>query len=348
MLDCGELESSLIRIWESVLEKRGIGIRDSFWDLGGQSLTALRLMRRIEKQFGKTLPLTTLLHVPTIEEMAELLRQTGCSPAWSSLVALQPRGSKPPFFCVHALGGLVVGFRHLARHLGAEQPVYGLQAQGMEGKTPILTRVEDMAARYLQEIRAVHPHGPYYLGGLCFGGWVAYEMAQQLRAQSEEVGLLAMFDSYTENSSRRSVVIKLLRHPSREGLAFLRQRVGLHPREVKANIQRRFLPRSVKQVRKALRAASNSYVPRPYPGRITCFTPTRKSVLSSGDPGAAWEKLAAGGVDIQSVPGHHENLLAEPQVMVVAQRLSICLERAREEHLEVLRPEATETSLRWT
>ena len=337
MPDIDELERRLIRIWESVLEKRGIGVRDSFWELGGQSLTALRLMRRIEKQFGRTLPLTTLLQIPTIEELAKLLQQNGCPTKWSSLVALQPNGTMPPFFCVHALGGLVVGFRHLARHLGDDRPVYGLQAQGMEGKSPILTRVEDMAAHYIQEIRTVQPYGPYYLGGLCFGGWIAYEMAQQLCGQSEEVGLLALFDSYTENSSRRSLMLKLLRLPPRQSLAFLRERLGLHPQKVKADFQRRLLPRPVRQVRRALRAASDAYVPRPYPGRITLFKPTQKSVFSSGDPAARWNELAAGGLDIQEIPGKHENLFTEPQVIVLARRLNTCLERAREEHSEVVR-----------
>jgi aspartate racemase len=336
MPDLDELECRLTRIWESVLDKRGIGVDDNFWELGGQSLTALRLVRRIEKQFGRTLPINTLLHVPTIEDMAKLLQQSGHSPAWSSLVALQPSGYKPPFFCVHALGGLVVGFRHLACHLGPSQPVYGLQAQGMEGRSPILTRVEEMAAHYIREIRTVQPKGPYYLGGLCFGGWVAYEMAQQLNAESEQVGLLALFDSYAENSSRGSLILKLLGLPPRKSLKFLRKRVGLRPGEVKANIQRRLLPRSVKQVRKALRAASNAYVPRPYPGRITFFKPTQKSVLSSDDTRAAWEELAAGGLDIQEVPGDHENLFTEPQVVVLAGRLNTCLENARIEHSELV------------
>jgi thioesterase domain-containing protein len=332
MFQPDQLECQLIRIWESVLEKRGVGVHDSFWELGGQSLTALRLMRRIERTLAKTLPVASLLRVPTIAEMARLIRQTENSSAWSSLVPIQDSGSNPPFFCVHALGGLVVGFRHLARHLGADQPVYGLQAQGMEGKRPILTRVEDMAANYIEEIRTVQPHGPYYLGGLCFGGWVAYEIAQKLHARGEEVGLLALFDSYPENWSRRQLMLKFLRLPPRESLALLRKRVGLHPREVKASIQRSFLPRPVKEVRKALRAASDAYVPRPYRGKITYFKPAQKSLFTSERPAAGYAELAAGGLEIHEIRGSHDSLMAEPQVIVLAEQLKACLAKAREQH----------------
>ena len=161
------------------------------------------MMRRIEKLFGKSLPITVLFQAPTIEKLAQLLRQSGWSPTWSSLVACRQPGSSPPFFCVHGIGGLVIGFRDLARHLGPDQPMYGFQAQGTDGKHPILTRVEEMAAHYLQELRTVQPHGPYYLGGLSFGGWVAYEMAQQLRADGEQVGLLALIDTYATEMVER-------------------------------------------------------------------------------------------------------------------------------------------------
>jgi len=336
MPEADELECRLVRIWEAVLERRGVGVHDSFWELGGQSLTALRLMRRIERTVGKTLPVASLLHVPTIAEMARLIRQTENSSAWSSLVPIQPNGSNPPFFCVHALGGLVIGFRHLARHLGVDQPVYGLQAQGMEGRRPILTRVEDMAANYIEEIRTVQPQGPFYLGGLCLGGWVAYEIAQRLHTRGEEVGLLALFDSYPDNLPRRHLMLKLLRLPPRESLAFLRKRLGLHPKEVKANVQRVFLPRPVKQVRKALRSASDAYVPQPYSGKITYFRPVQKSLFTSDLPAAGYAELAAGGLDIHEIPGSHDNLMAEPQVIVLAERLKACLAQARAQYAAVV------------
>jgi thioesterase domain-containing protein len=325
-----ELECQLIRIWEAVLGKEGIGIRDSFWDLGGHSFIALRMVRRMERLLGKTVPIATLLQVSTIEELAKLLRDSGWSPTWSSLAAIQPRGSKPPFFCVHGIGGLIIGFRDLARHLGAEQPMYGLQAQGVDGNCPVLARVEDMAAHYLREIRTVQPRGPYYLGGLSFGGWVAYEMAQQLRAQGEEVGFLGLFDTYTGNWSKPSLILKLLRLPPRQSFALVYKRAGRYLREAKIDIEALFLPRHLKQVRKALHRASDAYVPKPYLGKITFFRASEKSVRDSDDPNSGWGELAGGELEIHDVPGDHNIMLAEPQVCVLAQQLKVSLEKAQE------------------
>jgi len=333
-----ELECQLIRIWEAVLGKQGIGIRDSFWDLGGHSFIALRMVRRIEKLLGKTVPIATLLQVSTIEELAKLLRNSGWAPTWSSLMAIQPRGSRPPFFCVHGIGGMIIGFRYLARHLGVEQPMYGLQAQGVDGNRPALARVEEMAAHYLREIRTLQPHGPYYLGGLSFGGWVAYEMAQQLRAQGEEVSFLGLFDTYTSNWSKPSLILKLLRLPPRQSFALVYKRAGRYVREAKIDIEALFLPRYLKQVRKALHAASDAYVPQPYLGKITFFRSREKSVRNSDDPKSGWGKLAGGELEVCDVPGDHNVIFAEPQVRVLAQQLKVGLEKAQEEMFPHERP----------
>jgi thioesterase domain-containing protein len=122
----------------------------------------------------------------------------------------QPGGSGPPFFCVHGFGGGVLGYAELARQLGPEQPFYGLQAAGLNGLDEPDVRIEDMAARYLQAMRAVQPEGPYYLGGYCYGGIVAFEMARQLRTQGEHVALLANLKGY---ALRRSEALKQLWRP---------------------------------------------------------------------------------------------------------------------------------------
>src|SRR5207245_1800835 len=114
---------------------------------------------------------------------------------WSSLVAIRSGGSKPPLFILHADDGDVIGFRDLALELGPDQPVYGLQARGLDRKCAPLRRIEDMAECYLKEIRTVQPQGPYCLAGSCFGGFVVFEMAQRLLAQGDRVGLLAMFNT---------------------------------------------------------------------------------------------------------------------------------------------------------
>jgi thioesterase domain-containing protein len=290
-------------------------------------------MRKVEQIVGEDLPITTLLQVPTVSEMAALLKSHGAK-KWSSLVAIHPGGSKPPLFCVHAMGGLVVGFGPLARHLGSDQPVYGLQALGIDGENRILNRVEDMAAHYVKEVREVQPHGPYYFAGRCFGGWIAYEMAQQLSARGQEVALVALFDTYRVNWSRGSLVRMLFRLPTREIFRFAVQKAHFYGQKLAGALQRLFLlqrfPRNLRQVRKGLRIAARSYVPRPYSGRITLFQADQKSLRDAFDPKSGWGTLAAGTFEVQHVPGDHNSMFAEPQVAILAQRLKACMEQVRE------------------
>ncbi len=194
-----DVELQLIKIWEKVLGVEPIGIRDNYFELGGQSLLAVRLFAQIEAAFGKNLPLATLLQAPTVEQLAAIIRQQGESWLWSPLVTIQPKGSKPPLFCIHGMGGNVLCYRELSGYLGTDQPVYGVQAKGMyddEEKRTLPTIFEEMAADYLKLIRTVQPEGPYYLAGLSAGGAIAFEMAQQLLAQGQKVALLAMFETY--------------------------------------------------------------------------------------------------------------------------------------------------------
>lgn len=142
-----------------------------------------------------------LFQAPTVERLAEVLRDEGCSVRWRSLVAIQAHGTQPPFFVVPGVGGNVLVFARLSRLLGGDQPFYGLQAQGLDGKVKPFTRIEDMARHYAREIRTVQPRGPYRIGGTCTGGLVAYEIAQQLAADGEEV-LLAIMESWHPDSYR--------------------------------------------------------------------------------------------------------------------------------------------------
>src|SRR5437899_8481416 len=162
-------------------------MRDNFFDLGGHSLLALQIFGAIEQTLGKRLPISLLLQAPTIELLAEALGQEGCTIRWDSLVAIQPRGTRPPIFVVPGVGGNVLVFARLAKQLGQEQPVYGLQARGLDGEARPFTCVEEMAAHYAPEIRGVCPQGPYLIGGTCTGGVIAYEMAQQLVRQAGRV-----------------------------------------------------------------------------------------------------------------------------------------------------------------
>ncbi len=187
-------ESILAKIWAEVLNVERVGIYDNFFDLGGDSLSTVRILKQINKQLGRELSLSTLFLNPTIESLATSISDTD-SLAWSPLVPIQPAGSNPVFFCVHPIFGVVFPYYELATHLGKNQPFYGLQPVGLDGKTPPLTRIEDMASHYIEALRKVQPQGPYFLGGWSFGSWVAFEIAKQLQKSGEEVALLAVLDT---------------------------------------------------------------------------------------------------------------------------------------------------------
>ncbi|MEM8721219.1 MAG: condensation domain-containing protein [Cyanobacteria bacterium P01_G01_bin.39] len=190
-----KVESKLVEIWQDVLGVDFVGLRDNFFELGGNSLQAVTLFAQIEKQFGKNLPLATLFQSATVVEIAEIIRQEKWLAPWESLVPIQPNGNKPPLFYIHGGGGNLLVYRDLAYSLGSDQPVYGLQPRGLDGKYVPFQRIEDMAAYYLTQIRNLQPSGPYYLAGLSSGGNIAWEIAQILQAQGEKVALLALFDT---------------------------------------------------------------------------------------------------------------------------------------------------------
>lgn len=199
------LEVQLHAIWERVLDRRGIGLNDNFFELGGHSLLAVRLFAQIERAIGLRLPVSALFLAPDIARLAQRIEQAGFVSPWSSLVAIRPDGVRPPLFLVPGRGGNVLCYSDLARTLGSDQPLYGLQSRGLDiGETPF-DRIEPMARHYVAEIRRVQPHGPYRIGGSCFGGVVAWEMAQQLRAAGERVEALFLLESWPP-PKRRPIV----------------------------------------------------------------------------------------------------------------------------------------------
>ncbi len=189
------LEAELIEIWEEVLGVRQIRVTDNFFHLGGHSLLAMRLFSRINQRWGTKLPLSTLLDTPSIQGLAEILRQDGWRPPSSSLVAIRHSGSLPPLYIISGLGGNVIRFNDLTRYLHPDRPLFALQPPGLDGSQPYLTRLEDMAAHYIREIKTKQPSGPYYLAGYSFGGLVTFEMGRQLIQQGDTIGLLALLDS---------------------------------------------------------------------------------------------------------------------------------------------------------
>jgi amino acid adenylation domain-containing protein len=347
------LELQLTQIWQKILRIRPVGIRDNFFDLGGHSLLAVRLFAQIEKMTGKNLPVAALFHAPTIEQLAGLIRQDGWSAQWKSLVAIQPGGTRPPLFCVHAHDGGVLFWRDLAGHLGADQPFYALQPQGLDGKQPPHSRIEEMAAHYVKEMRTLQPQGPYFIAGHCIGGLMAFEMAQQLHSQGETVGLLALIDSFAprrESFVRRS----LWRRYRYRAICLFERTVGLHLGNLAFVEKRERLPYVKSKINKALyklymvagaawvpaarnrrkilnagSQAATCYSPGAYPGKITLFRATELGGGIQHDLQMGWNRLAGGELETHLIPGYHAHIVLEPRVRLLAKQLRDVLSKAQ-------------------
>jgi len=337
------LELQLAAIWEQVLGVAHIGVRDNFFDLGGHSLLALQIFGAIEQTLGKRLPMSLLLQAPTIESLAEVLSQDRCTIRWDALVAIQPSGTKPPFFVVPGVGGNVLVFARLSNQLGHEQPVYGLQARGLDGEALPFTRVEEMAAHYVQEICAVRPKGPYLIGGTCTGGVVAYEMAQQLVAQGEQV-ILAIMESWHPRSHqayRNALPVflwptlyffeKLISYckesshlPFREWPSYWRGKLA----SIKNFLKRQWFHLGnpadyTDMVTSATFYAVSRYQPKPYPGfLLNVIASTRPLSNSTQDTRLAWSELALRGDQTVFMPAEDSGrLFVPPHVQELAHHL---------------------------
>jgi thioesterase domain-containing protein len=287
------------------------------------------MMHRTGQALGKTLPLAMLFHAPTIERLARVLREDEWTHHWSSLVPIQPSGSRPPFFCIHGIGGNVLGFHRLGRCMAPEYPFYGLQSRGMDGKNSFLATIESMAAHYIAEMRSVQPHGPYFIGGFSFGGLVGYEIAQQLRKAGEETALLVLFDTFPGDvQNGTSSFFKMLLTPSRKH--------WFHdvPRALDKKIRRTWrtllVPQIFRDLHAANRAAVTKYVLRPYPGKVTLVRATEKAIPGGNDPHAAWRGLAGELAEFEIASDHYD-ILIEPQVYDLAARLKAWIDAAQSE-----------------
>jgi thioesterase domain-containing protein/acyl carrier protein len=341
-------ERTLLHIWADTLKLPTVPVDENFFSLGGDSLLAVELFLRIEETMGRRLPRAALFEASTVAEMARYI-----DAAWPArcLVPIQPGGERPPLFCVHDIFGHVLNFRALAAHLGPEQPVYGLQLVGLDGSEVPLGRIEDMASRYLSEIGTVQPTGPYHLGGYSMGGLVAYEMARQLRAAGEDVGLLALFDTFARHGPRRSTlpywfgqrdnrlddlrpssVARYLgrgaRNVARNARTQLRRRLF----GVGWRLSERTAPDIPQLLRRPVAAnllASRRYRMRPYDGDAVLFS-AADFRRDHDHMVENWRRLVAGRLTVHEVPGTHNEILQEPHVRALARLLTECLRDAAE------------------
>jgi thioesterase domain-containing protein/acyl carrier protein len=346
----------LTRIWQDLFAIPSIAADQNYFDLGGDSPLAVQLFARIEKTFNVRLPLATLFEAPTIEGLAQILRREVPASGWSPLVAIRTEGQRPPFFCIHPHGGNVLAYRDLSLHLGDDQPFYGLQSCGLDGSSPPLTRIEDMAALYMKAIQKVQPHGPYFLGGYCMGGVVAYEMAQRFVAAGEQVALLALFDALNWGGTALPSVWEKCVHTAERLMFHMANFFSLNARD-----KNEFFRQKVKALRSRapvwwsmlqgnLLRNSNSdmseaqildmiwkvnlracleYIPKPYAGAVIDMRPA-KQFRSYNKPDLKWDRLAQGGQKVIVLPVNPPAMLVEPFVRHLAVALRESIDRAIE------------------
>jgi thioesterase domain-containing protein/acyl carrier protein len=353
-----KIERELMTLWSSMLGIAEVGIDDDFFELGGQSLVAVRLFQRMGKHYGVELSLATLFQAPTIAECAALIRErlgvvspnaasgVECAAvsvlASKSLVIVQRGTDGTPIFIVHGAGGNVLNFRDLARAMSPSQPVYGLQAAGVDGVTRPHETIEAMAEAYLAEVRGVKPHGPYVFAGYSGGGIIAFEIARRVTAAGEPAPLLVFIDTFHPQAPLdRNGVLSRLNRLRRVGVPYLR---GVLERKRERSQRARddkiidahlaagepipFALRGRHLIRNFERAARR-YRPQPWKGHATLYrVKDPEYFVHTSGPTYGWDREVLGGVTVVDVPGDHDTVLRGANVQRVASSISTLIERA--------------------
>ena len=340
----------LTRVWNNAFHTSGVQPDDNFFELGGHSLLAVQVMARLEKETGRRLPLSTLFEFPTIRSMANLLRPDTPTTTWKSLIPIKPAGNRPPIYIIHGTGLNLLNFSSFSHCLDPEQPLYGLQAKGLDGTEEPLNRIEAIAANYIEEILVHNPDGPYALAGYSFGGYVAYEMAQQLKALGKEIKLLAMLDTDAR---------ALVKYPTRTGrllwrakrqlpkLLFLGKSLLRHPTNTLVYQQAYFIDKyqrilqalglrdapkpavELEHMSKIMAVhdeAFHAYYLKPYAGPIDLFRAMTRLYFVEEQTYLGWKEFVPE-VRIHDVPGDHGTLMHPPNDKALALALQQALDR---------------------
>jgi thioesterase domain-containing protein/acyl carrier protein len=324
-------EQTLTEIWERTLDRKPIGIHDNFFFNGGDSLTAAAVVAEISRFIGRELQPATLFRAPTIAQLSRLI-QDGAIDSNSYILPVKPDGSKKPLFLVPGHGGDVFTYVNMVRYLHPDQPVYVF-------RFPDPARLDDqvankmlweMAALYIREMRKVQPEGPYHIGGFCYGGELAFEMAQQLLAQGQATDYLAIIFVYLQGSIHASGFRQRLAHHLglfmkgnlREKMAYMIKFVI----RIFERISRRFAPKVVRHL--VPPPPDRTYFPMYYPGTITLFQPVDDRLEGiTYDSDMGWKGLAAG-IKTYEIPGDRYTIFKEPDVRALAEKLTESLEQA--------------------
>jgi len=336
------LTAQLQAIWQRLLGMARVGLEDDFFELGGNSLVAARLLREIETLTGRALPLGTLMCAPTVAKLASILEQ-GTPGVASPMLVRMREGSGRPLFMVHGMNGTTMDCWSLVRSLRTRRPIWAFQARGIDGEQPPHERVEEMAQAYIEEMRRVQPQGPYALSGFSFGGLVAYEMAQQLLAQGERLELLFLIDPHVQQHlplhariAQRTTRLarRLSRLPARElpGYLAARGRELSNKLQVRLGLQPPPRPSAGldmapahQRVFDSMWAALLAYQPGPYRGDRIVFVRSTEPFGPFFDPMPVWRRVAGDRIERITQPGAHLDL-----VRTHAGRVAAALDQALE------------------
>jgi acetoacetyl-CoA synthetase len=314
---------TLTSIWQRVLQLSSVDVEDNFFDLGGDSTLALQLFNEIAHSCGRELPPVTIYVAPTVAALAALLEQPA-ELRLPTLVSLKSGTAAPPLFVTHGLGGSVIDFFQVAKHIRTPNSIQGMQAKGIDGTEEPLDRIEDMAQFYLDAIRQVQPHGPYLLAGYSLGGLVTLEMAQRLVSNGEKVALLAMLDSYPDIrylslAQRAQLVARLatrrattaMKLPVGEAISLIfrpsRRRATAPKVSHQPPVDVSLSP-AMQRTREGAYMALTRYKPRFYPGTIK-FVRAEIPTDFPADPAAVWAQQA-GEFEVETVPGDHLGIMS--------------------------------------
>jgi amino acid adenylation domain-containing protein len=347
-----EIERQVRQIWESLLDVRPIGLDADFFELGGHSLLAIRLLSAIEKQFGRTMDLSMMFKAPTIQEQATLLRSGDSESLPTCTVAVQALGDRPPLFFVSGFGGAILPYKALSKALGNRQPLYVLDSNAIVASGEARLTLEEIAARMIIDLRKIKPSGPYNLAGYSLGGYIVYEIAQQLNRAGQPVGLLALLDSGAPGySGHRGFAGRTMLHvkhalrlrPSGM-LRYLAERVwALQKYFVPVSLklfaegtpaEATALTRRIQRSSLAIYAAWSAYAPTAYRGRITLVRAAdrpRKPGVIDDDLLMGWGRFALLGVDVVELNCQHLHMLAPEYAPALARHLSARLSPDRNE-----------------
>jgi amino acid adenylation domain-containing protein len=334
-----EIERSLASIWEDVLGVAPIGVDDNFFDLGGDSIRAVRMCASVRKTLETIVPQTALLRAPTIASFARIVRGEAEFSSDSALLTVQSGGAEDPIFLVHGLSGGILFSWDIARELGPDRPFYAIEGVPRADYVPGRVRIEDLASEYLDLVRTVRPNGPYTICGFSFGGLVAFEMARQLEGRGEEVAFLGLIDAHAPGYPKIHPLVRrvgehytaLHEMPREEWPSYFAKRLRYVRSAIRNRIQRSEKQRESKtaptttQMYEAFRVAARTYAPSAYSGETHLFRADLRIPVRNPDPQHGWGTFVTGPLRVSPIPGHHLNCVREPNIAVLARTLADAL-----------------------